>query len=111
MNCPDQNPTDLRVLGRQFVELLDKLRSGKRLAVESSGSQAPRGDDLFLVIDHEGVLVCAVKTEREFEIARTVRTIEILAREIPATMQPEHQLALAGRRAAEIMPRFQMIRP
>jgi hypothetical protein len=40
-----------------------------------------------------------------------MRIVEVLAREVPSTMQPELQLAMAGRRMSEIMPRFQMIRP
>ena len=105
-------PCDPREIGRQFVELLDKLRAGSRLAVKSPESQiSSPGDDLFLMLDHEGVLVCVVRDEREFEIARCVRITEILAREIPGHLPPDLQIAMASRRMGEIMPKFQMVRP
>jgi hypothetical protein len=109
-----QIPEDPRELGKQFVDLLDQIRAGCRLAIvdQATADQEIAGQDgLFLAIDHEGVMIAAVRNEREFARARLQRMIEVLAREISPAMPPEQQVMLAGRRAAEIMPRFQMIRP
>ena len=117
MNFADNRavPTDPKEIGKQFLEILDQVRAGARLIIKnqepSNNLPAAGQEGLFLVLDHEGILLAAVRDEREFERVRVQRTIEILAREIPGTMPPEHQLALAGRRMSEIMPRFQMIRP
>jgi hypothetical protein len=108
-------PIDPRELGRQFLELLDQVRAGSQLDIkdqELANTPPVLGQEgLFLVIDHEDVTVAVVRNEREFERVRVRRVIEVLAREIPRTMPPELQLALAGRRLREILPRFQMFRP
>ena len=111
----DEIPTDPKELGRQCLDLLDQVRAGARLVVEGrepmNSSPVPGQEGLFLVLDHDGVLIAAVQDEREFDRVRVRRIIEVLASEIPRAMQPELQLALASRNLREIMPRFQMIRP
>ena len=111
----DEIPTDPKELGRQCLDLLDQVRAGARLVVEGrepmNSSPVPGQEGLFLVLDHDGVLIAAVQDEREFDRVRVRRIIEVLASEIPRAMQPELQLALASRKLREIMPRFQMIRP
>jgi len=112
---PGEVQPDLNEIGRWFIERLDKIRAGARLATKAPDAQeglpATEQGDLFLVIDHEGVTVGVARDEKEFNSIRFMRIVEVLARELPPTMQPELQLAMAGRRIRDIMPRFQMIRP
>jgi hypothetical protein len=115
MAMPGKAQPDLNEIEKGFIELLDKIRAGARLATKAPDAQeglpANGQGDLFLVIDHEGVTVGVARDEKEFNAIRFMRIVEVLAREVPSTMQPELQLAMAGRRMSEIMPRFQMIRP
>ena len=105
---------DPRMLGLMFLDLLEQIRpeilpdAGSR--EDGKGSPPSGKPDLFLALDHEGVTMAVVRDEKEFERVRFVRLVEILFREMPDSLLPETQIALADRRLREITPRCQMIR-
>ena len=104
---------DPRTLGLVFLDLLEQIRSESRPGAGSredgKGFPTSGKPDLFLALDHEGVTMAVVRDEKEFERVRFVRLVEILFREMPASLQPETQIALTDRRLREIVPRCQMI--
>ena len=105
---------DPRTLGLVFLDLLEQIRSEIRPDTgnqeDGKGSPPSGKPDLFLALDHEGVTMAVVRDEKEFEHVRFVRLVEILFREMPDSLLPETQIALADRRLREITPRCQMIR-
>ena len=68
MAMPGKAQPDLNEIEKGFIELLDKIRAGARLATKAPDAQeglpANGQGDLFLVIDHEGVTVGVARDRR-----------------------------------------------
>lgn len=65
---------------------------------------------LFMVLDPEGTIVRIVDDESKFDEVRLIHAVERLRREIPRGMADESRARLAAFRAAEIIPRYKLIR-